>query len=66
MKTNPFFDPKQKTSLDKTLGKHALVRNRLVNLAYQKVAKLVTETKSKICKLKTYNKAINNSIYSNK
>lgn len=59
------FDPKLKIDLGKILNKNLLVENRLINSAY-KIAKSIIETNSKIQKLKTYNKVINNLIHRSK
>ena len=57
------FDPKLRTDLDGISGKNSA--DRLVR-PVQELAKSVTETSSKVQKPKTYNKAINDSIYGNK
>lgn len=59
-----FHNPKLKIDLDRTLGEN-LLGKRLVRYAY-KFAKSVTKTSNKIYEPKTYDEAINNSIYSNK
>lgn len=55
--------PKSRPDLRRGSGKNSLVRDELVSAAYYKVAKLVTMTKSKVYKPKTYNEKINNSIH---
>lgn len=49
--------------MDKTLSKK--ISNKWIKFG-QKFAKLVTETNYKICKFKTYKKAVNNPINRNK
>lgn len=66
MRTNPSLDPIPKRDLSRISGKNPLVEDRLVSLAYYKVAKSTTETSSKVREPKTYNEAINNRIHSNR
>lgn len=59
------FNQNLKMDLDKAPSKNSLVRDKFIKPAY-KVEKSITETNSKVQKLKTYNKKIYNSIYKNK
>lgn len=54
---------KPKIDLGRILGKN--FSNRLVNTAHE-LAKSLTDINSKICKSKTYNKAVNNLIKRNR
>lgn len=64
MKIHPFRDLKPRTDLGGTSGVNPL-GDGFVRPAYE-FAKSVTETSSKVQKLKTYNEAINNPIHRNK
>lgn len=66
MKTNLYLNPNSRITLGKILGENPLVKDKLVSSMYFKVAKSVTETNSKICELKTYDKIINNPIIYNR
>lgn len=67
MKIEDLYNPlvqKSRTDLGWTLGKNSLT-DRLVRPIH-KFTILVTKTNTKIRKLKTYDKVINNLIYKNK
>lgn len=64
MKIYHFYNLKLRINLDEILNKN-FVKNKLVKQIY-KIAKLVIETNSKMRKLKSYNKIINNLICKNR
>lgn len=64
MKIFIFYDLKLKTDPNRILSKN-FIANKLIMFIY-KFVKSVTKIKSKMQKLKSYNKVINNLIYKNK
>lgn len=60
---NRLVTQKLRTNLGRTSSENPLER---LMRPVQEFAKSITETSSKLCKPKTYNKAINNAVYKNK